>query len=171
MNTLVVGRIGRPHGVRGEVTVEVRTDDPGSRFAPGAVLATDPADAGPLVIEQARWHSGRLMLRLAGVEDRTQAEELRGTLLVVDYADIPPSTDPDVFHDQELIGLDVVTVAGAVVGTVTEIRHLGQDLLVIDRPEGGQALVPFVSALVPEVDVPAGRIVIDPPPGLLDGQA
>ena len=169
MNTLVVGRIGRPHGVRGEVTVDVRTDDPGSRFAPGAVLATDPADSGPLVIEHARWHAGRLLLSLAGVEDRTRAEELRGTWLVVDYADIPPSADPDVFHDQELIGLDVVTVAGAAVGTVTEIRHLGQDLLVIDGPEGRQALVPFVSALVPEVDVPAGRIVIDPPPGLLEG--
>jgi 16S rRNA processing protein RimM len=168
MNTLVVGRIGRPHGIRGEVTVDVRTDDPGSRFTPGAVLATDPAGAGPLVVEQARWHSGRLLLRFADVADRTRAEELRGTWLVVDYADIPPSDDPEEFHDQELIGLDVVTVQGRAVGTVTEIRHLGQDLLVIDGPEGGETLVPFVSALVPEVDVSAGRIVVDPPPGLLE---
>ncbi|MCW2899367.1 MAG: rRNA processing protein RimM [Streptosporangiaceae bacterium] len=168
MNTLVVGRIGRPQGIRGEVTVEVRTDDPGSRFTPGAVLATEPEQAGPLTIEQARWHSGRLILSFTGVEDRDAAEDLRGILLVVDYADIPPSDDPDEFHDQELLGLDVVTVQGAEVGTITEVRHIGQDLLVIGRPGGGEALVPFVRALVPEVDVKAGRVVIDPPAGLLE---
>jgi 16S rRNA processing protein RimM len=168
MKTLVVGRIGRPHGIRGEVTVEVRTDDPDARFAPGTVLATEPEQTGPLTIERARWHSGRLLLQFAGVEDRDEAEELRGTWLVVDYADVPPSDDPDEFHDQELLGLDVVTVGGAEIGTVTEVRHGGQDLLVIDRPGGGEALVPFVAALVPEVDVAAGRLVIDPPPGLIE---
>ncbi|GAA2092609.1 ribosome maturation factor RimM [Actinomadura alba] len=168
MKTLVVGRIGRPHGIRGEVTVEVRTDDPDSRFAPGAVLATEPEQSGPLTIERARWHSGRLLLQFAGVDGRDEAEELRGTWLVVDYADIPPSDDPDEFHDQELLGLDVVTVGGAEIGTVTEVRHGGQDLLVIGRPEGGEAFVPFVAALVPEVDVAAGRLVIDPPPGLIE---
>jgi 16S rRNA processing protein RimM len=169
MKTLVVGRIGRPHGVRGEVTVDVRTDDPGSRFTPGAALATDPEQIGPLTIEQLRWHSGRLLLHFAGVHDRSSAERLRGTWLVVDYADIPPSDDPDVFHDQELIGLSAVTVDGAELGTVTEIRHGGQDLLVIGRPGGDETLVPFVAAIVPEVDVAGGRIVIDPPPGLIEG--
>ncbi|MGI5168093.1 ribosome maturation factor RimM [Spirillospora sp. CA-253888] len=165
---MVIGRIGRPHGVRGELTIDVRTDDPDLRFAAGVRLATDPVPAGPLTVERARWHSGRLLVRFAGVDDRTAAEELRGVWLVVDPADILVSDDPDDFHDQELVGLAVVTVEGERVGTVTEIRHHAQDLLVIGRDSGDEALVPFVAALVPEVDVPAGRLVIDPPPGLLD---
>lgn len=167
-NMLVVGRIGRPHGIRGEVTVEVRTDDPDARFAPGAVLATDPASAGPLTIEQAHWHSGRLLLSFAGVHDRSGAEALRGTLLLFDFADVPLPEDPDEFHDQQLIGLAVETVRGERVGTVTEVRHTGQDLLVVGRAVGAEIYVPFVAAIVPEVDVTGGRIVIDPPPGLLD---
>ncbi|RAY12477.1 ribosome maturation factor RimM [Actinomadura craniellae] len=171
---VVVGRIGRPHGIRGEVTIDVRTDDPDSRFAPGTELATDPEQAGPLTIERARWHSGTLLLNLAGVGDRDAAEALRGTWLVVELGEIPLGDDPDEFHDQQLIGLSVVTAQGVPVGTVTEIRHQGQDLLVIRRGAGAgagagdEALVPFVAALVPEVDVAAGRLVIDPPPGLLD---
>ncbi|GAA2290915.1 ribosome maturation factor RimM [Actinomadura sp. NPDC048955] len=164
---LVVGRIGRPHGVRGEVTVDVRTDEPESRFVPGTALATDPVTAGPLTIERKRWHSGRLLVRFAGVGDRDAAEELRGTWLVVDPGDIPPSADPDDFHDQELLGLAVVTTDGTEVGLVADVLHHGQDLLVV-RGAGGEKLVPFVAALVPEVDVPGGRLVIDPPPGLLD---
>ncbi|GAA4074769.1 ribosome maturation factor RimM [Actinomadura miaoliensis] len=165
---LVIGRVGRPHGVRGELTIDVRTDDPDRRFAPGTELATDPAAAGPLTVEHARWHSGRLLVRFSGVDDRDAADELRGTWLVVDPSDIPSSADPDEFHDQELIGLAVVTVDGTEVGTVAEVRHHGQDLLVVRRTGGGEALVPFVAALVPEVDVPGGRLRIDPPPGLLD---
>lgn len=181
---LVVGRIGRPHGVRGEVVVEVRTDDPDDRFAAGRMLATDPAESGPLTVERVRWHSGRLLIRFAGIDDRDAAGDLRGVLLVIDSADLPPSEDADEFYDHELIGLAVVTVDGMRVGVVTEVRHIGQDLLVIGRaaasggtaptvgePEAGKAddevMVPFVAALVPEVDVVAGRIVIDPPPGLL----
>ncbi|MDL4771648.1 MULTISPECIES: ribosome maturation factor RimM [Thermomonosporaceae] len=164
---LVVGRIGRPHGIRGENTIDVRTDDPEARFAPGTSLTTDPAATGPLTIERARWHSGRLLVRFAGVDDRTAAEELRGTWLVVDPTDIPSTDDPDDYHDQELVGLAVVTAEGAEVGTITEILHHGQDLLVVRRTGGDDVLVPFVAALVPEVDVPGGRLVIDPPPGLL----
>jgi 16S rRNA processing protein RimM len=164
---LVVGRIGRPHGLRGEVTVDVRTDDPDDRFAPGTVLATDPAAAGPLVVEQARWHSGTLLVRFEGSDDRTTAAELRGTMLVIDSKSLPPTDDPEEFRDHELIGLTVVTVEGAEVGVLREIRHAGQDLLVVKRPVGDEALVPFVTAIVPEVDVTGGRIVINPPPGLL----
>jgi 16S rRNA processing protein RimM len=163
---LVVGRIGRPHGLRGEVTVDVRTDDPDDRFAPGTVLATDPAAAGPLVVEQARWHSGTLLVRFEGSDDRTTAEELRGTVLVIDSEDLPPIDDPEEFRDHELIGLTVVTVEGAKVGVLREVRHSGQDLLVVGRPLGEEVLVPFVAAIVSEVDVTGGRIVINPPPGL-----
>ncbi|TDB81596.1 ribosome maturation factor RimM [Actinomadura sp. KC216] len=164
---LVVGRIGRPHGVRGEVTIDVRTDEPDIRFAAGTEIVTDPAAAGPLTVERVRWHSGRLLVRFAGIGDRDAAEELRGTWLVVDADEIPPSADPDDFHDRELIGLAVVTAEGADVGRVADVLHHGQDLLVVDGP-AGETLVPFVTALVPEVDVPGGRLVIDPPPGLLD---
>jgi 16S rRNA processing protein RimM len=176
---LVVGQIGRPHGIRGEVTVLVRTDDPDLRFEPGSVLATEPASRGPLTVEAARWHSGRLLAAFEGYADREQAEELRGTLLVVDSADVGPA-GPEEFRDHELIGLDVLTRSGEPVGVVTDVLHHGQDLLVVgparDQPAArrpsaagaGEILVPFVAAIVPEVDVGAGRLVIDPPPGLLE---
>ncbi len=171
---LVVGRVGRPHGIRGDLTVQVHTDDPDLRFAAGSVLATEPAARGPLTVSASRWHSGRLLVRFAGYTDRGQAEELRGTLLVMDSAEVGPAADPEEFHDHELIGLDVLTLAGEPVGVVSDVLHQGQDLLVIQAREGqpaaehGEVLVPFVAAIVPEVDVAAGRLVIDPPPGLLD---
>ncbi|MGW0809728.1 ribosome maturation factor RimM [Nonomuraea sp. NPDC002799] len=164
---LVVGRIGRPHGVRGEVTVEVRTDDPELRFFAGASLTTDPAGKGPLVIEGARWNKGILLLALAGVIGRDAAEELRGTMLVIDSAEVAPSEDPDEFHDHQLIGLTVETTSGEPVGEITDILHHGQDLLVVRRSGQDDALIPFVRALVPEVDVEGGRLIVDPPEGLL----
>jgi 16S rRNA processing protein RimM len=164
---LVVGRIGRPHGVRGEVTVEVRTDDPDTRFAPGTTLTTDPPSPRPLVVSAARWHSGVLLLRLAGVDDRDQAEALRGTMIVIDSADVPAPADPDEFYDHQLIGLTVHTAGGEPVGEVSDVLHHGQDLLVV-RHDSRDVLIPFVKALVPEVDLAAGRVVVDPPPGLLD---
>ncbi|MFI1963598.1 ribosome maturation factor RimM [Streptomyces pathocidini] len=169
---LVVARIGRAHGIKGEVTVEVRTDEPELRLAPGAVLATEPASAGPLTIETGRVHSGRLLLRFDGVRDRTAAEALRNTLLIaeVDPEEIPE--DPEEFYDHQLIDLDVVTVDGTEVGRIAEISHLPyQDLLVVRRPDGGEVLVPFVGEIVPEIDLEAQRAVIDPPAGLLDGAA
>ena len=133
---LVVGRITRPHGVRGEVSVEVRTDEPDRRFAVGRVLATDPVAAGPLTVESARWHSGRLLIQFAGVTDRNGADDLRGIWLTLDSAEAGPSGDPDEFHDAELIGLAVVTTSGEPVGRVTDVRHFGQDLLVIEPGPG-----------------------------------
>jgi 16S rRNA processing protein RimM len=164
---LVVGRIGRPHGVRGDVTVEVRTDEPELRFAVGTSLRTDPPDRGPLVITGRRWHKNMLLLSLAGVADRDTAAELRGTMLVIDSAEVEPSDDPDEFHDHELIGMAVETVAGESVGEVTDVLHHGQDLLVVRRKGADDALIPFVKALVPEVDRAGGRLVVDPPEGLL----
>jgi len=170
--SLVVGRILRPHGLRGELSVEVRTDDPGERFAAGSVLATDPPEAGPLTVEASRWHSGRLLVSFAGIEDRTDAESLRGAWLTVDAAEIAPSDDPDEFHDHQLTGLTVVTVSGELVGTVTDVLHPGQDLLAITPAPGtsrrSEVLVPFVSAIAVDVDLAGGKLVIDPPPGLLD---
>ncbi|MFD7918610.1 ribosome maturation factor RimM [Streptomyces sp. NPDC059740] len=166
---LVVARIGRAHGIKGEVTVEVRTDEPELRLAPGAVLTTDPAGVGPLTIATGRVHSGRLLLRFEGVADRTAAEALRGTLLVaeVDPEEVPE--DPEEFYDHQLIDLDVVTRDGTEVGRIAEISHLPyHDLLIVRRPDGSEVLVPFVSEIVPEIDLGEQRAVIDPPPGLLD---
>ncbi|MEU4550424.1 16S rRNA processing protein RimM [Micromonospora violae] len=181
---LVVGRIGKPHGVRGEVTVEVRTDEPEARFAPGAVLRTEPgatpppSTAGPgvpfrvpaeLTIEEARFHQGRMLVAFDGILDRNTAEALRGTLLVVDSADVAPPDDPEEFHDHQLVGLAVVTPAGERLGEVARIDHApASDLLVLRRPEGRTALIPFVRAIVPEVDLAGGRVIVDPPAGLLD---
>jgi 16S rRNA processing protein RimM len=170
---LVVGRILRPHGVRGELAVEVRTDDPGLRLAAGAVLATEPATAGPLTIARTRWHSGRLLVQFEGCNDRGDAEQLRGVLLVVDSAELEDVTDPDEFRDHQLIGLAVLTMDGQPVGEVTDVLHYGQDLLVVaGRGEraGAEIMIPFVSAIVPEVDVAAGLVRVDPPPGLLDSR-
>jgi len=171
---LVVGRVGRPHGLRGEVTVEVRTDDPDRRFFVGSSLATVPEERGPLTVAESHWHSGRLLVRFAGFEDRNAAEELRETILAIDSDELEPLEDPEDFYDHDLIGLQVVTAAGEPVGAVSDVLHHGQDLLVIEGAgprSGAEILVPFVAAIVPEVDVAAGRLVIDPPPGLLDPDA
>jgi 16S rRNA processing protein RimM len=163
---VVVGRIGRPHGIRGEVTVEVRTDEPDERFAPGAVLLVD-TPAGRLEVERMHWHSGRLLLTFAGVTDRNEAEALRGLLLHVDREENASPEDPEEFYDSTLVGCLVVTREGIDVGTVVEVAHLpAQDLLVVEGAFG-EVLVPFVAPIVPEVDVVARRIVIEPPDGLL----
>ncbi|MEO3779562.1 ribosome maturation factor RimM [Micromonospora sp. B11E3] len=191
---LIVGRIGKPHGIRGEVTVEVRTDEPEARFAPGSVLRTEPGATPPitssrgaepaagasaqpgiyrvpeeLTVESARWHQGRMLVAFEGVLDRNVAEALRGTLLGVDSADVAPPEDPEEFHDHQLVGLTVVTRDGERLGEVARIDHApASDLLVLRRPEGRTALIPFVKAIVPEVDLAGGRVVVDPPGGLLD---
>ena len=169
---LVVGRIGRAHGIKGEVTVEVRTDEPELRLGPGAVLATDPASVGPLTIETGRVHSGRLLLRFAGVSDRTAAEALRNTLLI---AEIDPDELPeeeDEYYDHQLMDLDVVTVDGQEVGRITEISHLAsQDLFIVERPDGTEVMIPFVGEIVTEIDLEEQRATIDPPPGLIDDRA
>ena len=170
---VVVGRIGRPHGVRGEVTVELRTDEPERRFADGAVLDVRPAggrSSGPaqLTVTGSRTHQDRLLLTFAGVGDRTAAEALRGALLVTDIGGQAPE-DPEEFYDHQLVGLAVVTLEGGAAGTIAEVVHTGaQDLLVVRRDGREDALVPFVTALVPEVDLAAGQVVVADRPGLLE---
>ncbi|MEV7403344.1 ribosome maturation factor RimM [Streptomyces sp. NPDC091267] len=166
---LVVARIGRAHGIKGEVTVEVRTDEPELRLGPGAVLATEPASTGPLTIETGRVHSGRLLLRFEGVRDRTAAEALRNTLLIadVDPAELPE--DPEEFYDHQLMDLDVVLADGTEIGRITEVTHLpSQDLFIVERPDGTEVMIPFVEEIVSEIDLEEQRAVITPPPGLID---
>ncbi|GAA1400079.1 ribosome maturation factor RimM [Kitasatospora putterlickiae] len=166
---LVVGKIGRAHGIRGDVSVEVRTDEPELRLGPGAVLLTDPASAGPLTVESGKVHSGRLLLRFAGVKDRNAAEALRGTLLIAEVDPEERPEDPEEYYDHQLIGLDVVLLDGTPVGELTEVVHLPyQDLLTVKKADGTEVLVPFVTRIVPTIDLENQRAVIDPPPGLID---
>ncbi|MFC8617500.1 ribosome maturation factor RimM [Micromonospora purpureochromogenes] len=147
------------------------------RTEPGAAAPANPAP-GPgvvftvpaeLTIEAARWHQGRMLVAFEGILDREVAEALRGTLLGVDSADVAPPEDPEEFHDHQLVGLAAVTPAGEHLGEVARIDHApASDLLVLRRPEGRTALIPFVKAIVPEVDLAGGRVVVDPPAGLLD---
>ncbi|CAM3742580.1 ribosome maturation factor RimM [Mycobacterium frederiksbergense] len=169
---LVIGRIAKAHGVTGEVVVDVRTDDPEARFAPGSVLRGRKPRGGPersFVIDTVREHGGRLLVRLNGIGDRNAADELRGTLFLVESGDLPPIEDPDEFYDHQLEGLAVRTVAGEALGTVTEVLHTAAgELLSIKRPDGAELLVPFVSAIVTAVSLAEGTIDIDPPDGLLN---
>jgi 16S rRNA processing protein RimM len=185
---LVVGQIGRPHGIRGEVSVAVRTDEPEERFVAGSVFTTEvPRDrrvsTGPAIsaapaeykvpaelrLESLRWHQGRVIAQFDGVHDRNVAEALRGVLLQVDSETVGATGDPDEFHDHELVGLSVVSVGGEVLGEVDRIDHApASDLIVLKKAGGGTALIPFVSQMVPTVDLAGGRVVVDLPEGLLD---
>lgn len=166
---VVVARIGKPHGLAGEVSVEIRTDDPQRRLTVGATLRTDPAEAGPLRITHAKEHSGRLLLRFEGVADRSRAEALRNVLLVAEVDPAERPDDPDEFYDHQLVGLGVHHIDGGEIGSIAEVLHLpGHDVLAVAREGGDEVLVPFVSEIVPTVDLDRAIVVISPPPGLLD---
>ena len=166
----VVARIGRPHGLRGEVTVQVHTDDPQRRFLPGAVFVTEPGERGPLTLVGVRVHQGTYLLAFEGHPDRSAAEALRGTRLLVEDDDSDEDEpEEDAWRETDLLGLVVVLTDGTSLGEVAalHVRDV-QDLLEVRTPEGGEVLIPFVEELVPEVDEEAGRVVVDPPPGLLE---
>lgn len=170
---VVVGRIGKPHGLRGEVTVDVRSDEPERRFAAGMSLRAEAA-RGPtnaltsVTVSHFRWHSSTLLVTFEELPDRDSAEAARGLML---HATIPADetpADPDEFYDHQLIGLSAFDLDGRLLGAVTALVHGGaQDLLAIRTPEGRDTLVPFVKALVPEVDIPGGRVVVADRPGLV----
>jgi 16S rRNA processing protein RimM len=161
---LVVARIGGPRGVKGEVRLDVRTDRPGARLTPGTVFVTDRDGTGYLTLATVRHDAKGWFARFAEVSDREAAGALRGTLLLADSG----AGEPDAWYAHELRGLAAVlpdgTPAGEVVGVVS---GSAQDLVEIREVGGGVALVPFVRALVPVVDVEGGRMVVDPPAGLL----
>lgn len=171
MTEVVVGRVAKAHGITGELSVDVRTDSPDQRFGVGAVVVAHLRDgaARELTVAAVRPHSGRLLVRFAEVLTRDAAEALHGALLLADTADLPPTEDPDEYYDHELEGLAVVLGDGTQVGTVREVAHgPGGELLVLKRVGGGELLVPFVRDIVPEVDLAGGRIMLDPPDGLLE---
>ena len=162
----VVGRVGRPHGLRGEVTVQVRTDWPEERFAVGVHLYGDTGRV--LTVDAVRPHSGSLLVRFAGVTDRAAAAQLCGLVLTVEATELPELDDPDEFYDHQLEGLAAVGLDGTVLGTIREVVHAPASDLLVLATEHGEALVPFVRAIVVEVDVAGSRVVLNPPAGLLD---
>jgi 16S rRNA processing protein RimM len=169
---VVVGRIGKPHGIRGELTIDVRTDEPERRFADGAALRAEPPGGSAfgvrsLTVAASRWHRTTLLVTFDEITDRTAAEAARGVLL---HADVPADEspeDPEEFYDHQLVGLAAHDLEGSRLGEVTGLLHGAQDLLVVTTPDGREALVPFVAALVPEVDLSGRRVVIADRPGLV----
>jgi 16S rRNA processing protein RimM len=166
---VIVGRIGRAHGLKGEVGIEVRTDEPDRRFAVGGTLVTVSRPPRTLTIAGTRWHSGRLLIKFEDVPDRTAAESLRNLEVQAEVAEDERPEDPDEFYDRELIGLKVRTTEGDEAGEVIDVVHLpSQDLLEVRRPAGNAVLVPLVEELVPSIDLDAGYVVVADRPGLLD---
>jgi 16S rRNA processing protein RimM len=165
---IAVGRVGPALGTRGDTYVEPWTDDPVARFAPGVELRSDPDAGVPLAVESSRFHSGRFVVHFAGVDDRTSVEALRGTRLLLAAGDRPPIDDPDEFYDTDLIGLTAKAADGTVFGPVTDVLHIGPADYLELSVDGVPRLVPFVAAIVPEVDVAGGTVLVTPPEGLFD---
>lgn len=165
---LTVARIGRAHGLKGEVSVEVRTDIPQERLAPGATYHTEPASAGPLTIAAARTQAGRWYVRFLEITSREQAEGVRDVELVIDGEE---SDEDDAWYVHELVGLTAIRPDGEVIGTVTDLLNMpAQDLLEIKQADGHRAMIPFVDEFVPQVDIEAATITLTPPYGLLSGE-
>ncbi len=166
---LVVGRIGRPHGVRGEVEVQVWTDFP-ERFRPGSRLYVgkpDGSDSRPVAVLAARPHHDRLLVRLDLAADRTAAGALTGLHLLVPATEAMP-LEADAYYHHQLVGLAVVLPDGSAVGDVTEVLETGSaDVLVVQGPQG-EVLLPMIGAVIASVDLAAGRLLITPIPGLLE---
>ena len=146
--------------MRGEVTVEIRTDNPEARFEIGSKLQTDPANKGPLKIHDARFHSGTLLLTFEGFADRNSVETLRNVLLLAEVDPRQVNTSEDDFHISQIVGCAVVNEVGANQGTVKDVLHLpAQDTLVIDS-DGSEVLIPFVREFVPTVDIERKMIIV-----------
>jgi 16S rRNA processing protein RimM len=171
---LVVGHVARPHGTRGELFVWPLTDRPEALFVAGRTLLLGDADggldeaAGAVVVSAARAFKRGLLLSLEGFADRGAVEPLCGRYLLAPVGALAPREEGEVFY-HELLGLRVETVAGEEVGRVREVYELAPaDLLEVKGADGRLHLIPFAAHLVREVDVAGGRLVIDPPPGLLE---
>ena len=158
---LNVGRIGKAHGILGEATIEVRTDEAEDRFALGAVLQTE--SHGELTVASARVHNGILLLSFEGIEDRNGIEALRNELLYADVDINAPGIDENDYHVLQLVGCKVLLVDGDEFGVVTDVLNLpGQDVLAI-KTDDGEVLIPFVHQLVPVVDIKKKIMTVIPP--------
>lgn len=165
---VTVARVGKAHGLKGEVSLEIRTDIPQTRLVPGATFEVDGDGVGPLTLTRAREQGGRWYATFAEITTREAAEAARGFVLVIEGAE---SDEEGAWFVHELVGLRVERPDGSAVGEVVELLDLpAQDVLVVRQPSGHRAMIPFIEAFVPDVDVPGGRVVVTPPFGLLEGE-
>lgn len=165
---LTVARIGRAHGLKGEVTVELHTDIPEERLVQGVSFQTEPPSAGPLTVVKTRTQAGRWYVVFREITSRELADAARGVELVIDGAE---SDEEDAWFVHELVGLEVVKPDGTPVGTVVDLQSMpAQDLLIVKQSTGERAMIPFVDEFVPEVDIAGGRVIVTPPYGLLAGE-
>ena len=168
---LRVGRLTKAHGLKGAIKLELYTDDPDRRFVPGAEFSLQVPDSSPwhgkhLTLRELRWYNGHPVGFFEGVDDRTAAEGLAKAILWVEHVD-QEAPEPDAWYDHQLVGLTVLR-DGEKVGEVTHVDHLpAQDLLIV-KSRGREVMVPFVSAIVPEVDLEAGTVTVTPPAGLFE---
>lgn len=173
---LRVGRLVKAHGLKGAIKLELYTDDPDGRFVPGATFTlqvpeSSPWHGKPLTVREFRWMNSHPVAFFEGVDDRTAAESLIRAILWIDEDAATAPIEDDAWYDHQLVGLEVVR-DDAVVGRVARVDHLpAQDLLVVRSLDEREILVPFVKAIVPEVDVASGRVVVTPPAGLFEDLA
>lgn len=171
--SLRVGRLLKAHGLKGAIKLELYTDSPNERFVPGAVFTLQVPDDSPwfgksLTVKELRWYNAQPVIFLEGIEDRNQAETLIKAILIVQQDLSQAPTEPDAWYDQQLIGLKVYR-DGNEVGSVSQVEHLpSQDLLIIKTLDDKEVMLPFVKQMVPEVDIPGGKITITPPLGLFE---
>ena len=169
---LRVGRLVKAHGLKGALKLELYTDDPDGRFVPGASFTLQVPESSPwhsktVTVREFRWMNSHPVVFFEGVDDRTGAESLVKAILWVDEDATASEPEDDAWYDHQLAGLDVVR-DGVVIGTLSRVDHLpAQDLLIV-RSGDRDVLVPFVKAIVPEVDIAGGRVVVTPPPGLFE---
>jgi 16S rRNA processing protein RimM len=170
---LRVGRLVKAHGLKGALKLELYTDDPEGRFTPGASFTLQVPESSPwhgksLTVREFRWMNSHPVAFFEGVDDRSAAEELVRAILWIDQDPADAPTEDDAWYDHQLVGLDVVR-DGDVVGRVVRVDHLpAQDLLIVRAPGDREVLVPFVKAIVPEVDIAGGRVLVTPPAGLFE---
>ena len=170
---LRVGRLVKAHGLKGAIKLELYTDDPEGRFVPGATFTlqvpeSSPWHGKPLTVREFRWMNSHPVAFFEGVDDRDAAEGLIRAILWIDQDTEAPSTEDDAWFDHQLVGLDVVR-GGDTVGRVIRVDHMpAQDLLIVRIDGEREVLVPFVKAIVPEVDIAGGRLVVTPPAGLFE---
>ena len=168
---LRVGRLTKAHGLKGAIKLELYTDDPERRFVPGAEFSLQVPESSPwhgrsLTLRELRWYNGHPVGFFEGVDDRTAAEGLAKAILWVEHVD-QEAPEPDAWYDHQLVGLAVVR-DGVKIGEVTHVEHLpAQDLLIV-KSKGREVMVPFVAAIVPEVDIAAGTVTVTPPAGLFE---
>lgn len=165
---LVVGRLGRPHGVHGEISVEVRTDEPELRFAKGSKLSIKESN-NQLTVLSSRWHQEKMLVKFEEITDRDRANEIKGKTLTIKIDPNSVETKKDQYYEFQLAGLKVIDKNDKTLGQIKEvITNLAQDLLVVETVDKREVLVPFVKQIVTNVDLNKKQVIMDPPTGLFD---